>query len=191
MKIIKGNKRLHEYIDNYTKVHDKEEFLIIDDKNSNYKYSRSNLSIFISNEENWENNVKTCLQEKKDRVYILFTNTDYNNENLKYFDEEFNYADKNIIFIFNDNCENIIEDDIFMNEDGFYISEQVKYPVGSFIEWNDKYLRIIENRNDSIGIVDDEEGNINRFYFDFGVKKIKLITDENKIKELNELFSRK
>jgi hypothetical protein len=78
-----------------------------------------------------------------------------------------------------------------MNEDGFYINEQVKYPVGSFIEWNGKYLRIIENRNDSIGIVNDEEGNINRFYFDFGVKKIKLITDENKIKELNELFSRK
>jgi len=190
MKIIKGKKRLHEYIDNFMKNNKNENFIIIDDKNPDYKYSVNNLLIFVSNEIDWENNIKTCLQEKEDNIFILFTNTDFNNENLKYFDEEFNYKDRNIIFVFNDDCENTIEDCEIMSN-GLYISNQLKYPIDSFILWGGEYYKVISNRNDTKGIVKDMAGDIQRFYFDFGKEKAKLVANEEKIKELNELFSKK
>lgn len=190
MKIIKGNNRLHEYVDNFMKNNEKQKFIIIDDKNLDYKYSANDLLKFISNDENWENNIKTCLQEKEDYIFILFTNTDFNNENLKYFDKEFNYKDKNIIFVFNDNCGNTIEDYEVMSN-GLYIDDQLKYPIDSFISWKGKYYKVISNRDDIKAIVKDIAGDSQRFYFDFGKEKAKLVTDKEKIKELNESFTRK
>ena len=71
------------------------------------------------------------------------------------------------------------------------MSKKLEYPVDSFILWCDDYYKVISNTDDYKGIVKDASGDNQRFYFEFGNEKAELVTDENKIKELNELFTRK
>lgn len=69
------------------------------------------------------------------------------------------------------------------------MSKQLEYPIGSFISWCDDYYKIKSNNGDYKGVVMDMSGDLQQFWFDFEGEKAKLITDENKIKELQELLT--
>jgi hypothetical protein len=69
------------------------------------------------------------------------------------------------------------------------MSKQLEYPIGSFISWCDDYYKVKSNTDDYKGMVIDMSGDLMKFYFDFKGEKAQLITDINKIKELQEMLS--
>ena len=65
----------------------------------------------------------------------------------------------------------------------------VKYPVGSFIFWCDEYYKVLENYHDHSGKVMDMGKTIcNSFYFKAYGEEASLVTDVDKINELNNIL---
>ena len=69
------------------------------------------------------------------------------------------------------------------------MSRKLKYPEGSFVKWCDEYYKIVSNTSDWMAKVMDMSGDIiNGFYFDYAGETSELITDKQKIKELEGLL---
>ncbi|HHT98035.1 MAG TPA: hypothetical protein GXZ90_09115 [Clostridiales bacterium] len=69
------------------------------------------------------------------------------------------------------------------------IKNELKYPEGSYIKWGNEYLKVINNISDYTGTVMDMCGDIiHNFYFNYAGDVAELITDENKISELENFI---
>lgn len=70
-------------------------------------------------------------------------------------------------------------------------SNELKYPVGSFIKWCGEYLKVLSNNTDYVGKVQDMGGDIiSNFYFKYQGEEAKLITDEKEISELSSILNK-
>lgn len=64
--------------------------------------------------------------------------------------------------------------------------EELKYPIGCFVSYCDEYYKILENSSDYSATVIDMGGDkLRNFYFKAYGETAQLITDKDKIKELD------
>lgn len=67
----------------------------------------------------------------------------------------------------------------------------LKYPVGSFINFCDEYYKVLENYSDhSAKVIDMGKDICRNFYFNYQGEQCVLITDEKLIKELESILAK-
>lgn len=64
--------------------------------------------------------------------------------------------------------------------------EELKHPIGCFVLYCDEYYKILENSSDySAKVIDMGRDKLRNFYFKAYGETAQLITDKDKIKELD------
>ena len=66
--------------------------------------------------------------------------------------------------------------------------EELKYPIGCYIQWNERCYRVVKNAFDDVGIVLNSRGRLTEFMFNCRGMKSERITCPVRISELNAEF---
>lgn len=99
MKIISGNWRKHEFVNEYINKN-KGKYLIIETKEISYPFEQDDLLLVETSKECLIGDITQWDSELEyDRVFIIFTNED--EEKFKYYDENLSFLKREVIIVLN------------------------------------------------------------------------------------------
>lgn len=99
MKIISGNWRKHEFVNEYIKKN-KGKYLVIETNENSYPFEQDDLLLAETEKEYLMSDISQWDSElEDDRIFIIFINED--EENFKYYRENLSFLKREVIIVLN------------------------------------------------------------------------------------------